>query len=119
MTSRHRSFLELDESVERMKEFDILESPCLFCYPECLPEVELLANIDRVDDLRWIPAIGHPVFDCCQIAREIESCSILFLEDTRWYLGVLWEYDPDTPIFILSCYSLLYQFSHDIFHSEL
>ena len=81
--------------------------------------MELLAYIDTIDDLRWIPSVGHPVLDSSQITRQIESCSILFLEDTRWYLGLLWEYDTDTPILILRCDSLLDQLADDILHTPL
>ena len=78
-----------------------------------------MADIDTIDDLRWIPSVGHPVFDRCKITREIEPCSVLFLEDARWYLGFLWEDDSDTPILVLSCDSLIDELSYYIFHREL
>lgn len=102
-----------------MKEFHILESPCFPSYPDSLSQVELLTYIDTVDDLRWIPTVGHTILDRSKVTRKIESCSVLFLEDTRWYLGLLWEYDPDTPILVLSCDSLLDQFSDNILHIPL
>jgi hypothetical protein len=119
MTSRHRSILELDESIERMKEFHILESPCFFGYPDSLSQMELLTNIDTVDDLRWIPTVGHTILDCSKVTREIESCSVLFLENTRWYLSLLWEDNSDTPILVLSGDSLLDQLSYNILHIVL
>jgi len=81
--------------------------------------MELLTYIYRIDDLRWIPTVSETIFDSCEIAREIESCSILLLEDTRREFCFFRENYPNTSIFIRSCYSLLDKFFYDIFHIPL
>jgi hypothetical protein len=95
-----------------MGKFDIVRqkfvSPCHFGDHKCLPQMQLLSHIDGVDDFRWIPSIREAILDSGEITREIESCSILFLEDTRWEFRLLREYDSYTSIIILGGNSLFY-----------
>ena len=121
MASRHRSFLELDKSIKCMEE---LNSPCELwpCHlgnSKSLLEVELLADIYRIYELRGIPSVRETILDSCEVRGEIESCSILFLEDTRGDFGFFSKYYTNTSILILSCDSLLDEFCDDRLHIEL
>lgn len=78
--------------------------------------MELLTNIDRINDFFRIPAIGQAVLYRSQITREVESCSIFFLEDTGWKLALFWKYHTNASIFICGGDSFFYEFLHDIFH---
>ena len=82
-------------------------------------EVELLADIDWVYELRWIPAIREAVFDRSEVRSEIESCTIFLLEDARGDFRLFREAHSYTSIFILYGDSLFYKLFHDIFHRIL
>ena len=84
MTCRHRSFFELDEAIESMEYFNLFREfwPCHRGDSEGLSEMQLLADINRIDNLLRIPAICETILDSREIRGEIESCAILFLEYT-------------------------------------
>jgi len=78
--------------------------------------VELLTDIDRINNLLRIPSIREAILDGGEIAREIESCSILFLEDTGRELHLFRKYDSYTSIFILCRDSFFDELLYDTFH---